>query len=166
MPKVMIVLMVLLMPVWALGQVKPLEEPSKALTPEGAVSLKGLQSPSSSLKGLLNPDRLSMSQSYTMSFLSSGKFSALNGLYLNTINYRFSAPVSLQVQFGYIHSLSGRFSTTGTSFSGGQFFIPKLEITYRPFKNMTITVGHEVLPPVYDPFRRYSDYYWDPLYIR
>jgi hypothetical protein len=97
--------------------------------------------------GLLDPNRLSMSQSYSLMFLSDGKKSQASGFYLNRLIYQFSAPISLKLEMGYLHSsLPGWGKSTTTD---GEFF-PALEVLYRPSRNFSLSFQYRVLPSLYN----------------
>lgn len=51
----------------------------------------------------LDPSRFSMTQSYTLSYAAVGNHGFAQGLYLNTLRYQFSAPLSVAVQIGMAH---------------------------------------------------------------
>jgi len=55
---------------------------------------------------LLDPGRFSVHQRYSLMFISDGEKSSLSGLYLSTFRYRFSVPLSLRVDLGYIQTSS------------------------------------------------------------
>ena len=119
----------------------------KALKPgtedqPGAPGLLGL--PTAGSLSLLDPMRFSMSQSYSVGFFSDGKSGQMQGMYLNTIKYRFTRPISLQFQVGYVRS-SGLFGPQYTSASG-QLFIPKFELRYQPTRSVLFTVRFQSWP--------------------
>lgn len=93
---------------------------------------------SSAIRGLLDPSRLSMSHTYSMMFSSDGTSGALTGLYLNTLRYRFDAPLLMEVQVGYLHGggglLGGRMEA-----GAGHFVVPGVKVQYRPSKRFTVT---------------------------
>jgi len=60
--------------------------------------------PQKSSFSLLDPSRLKMSHSYTLSYYSSKEGSGNAGLYLNTLQYRVSEPLTLTMNLGYLHS--------------------------------------------------------------
>jgi hypothetical protein len=84
--------------------------------------------------GLLDPSRISFNHSYSMAYLSSGGQSAMRGLFMETIGYRLSNPLSLTLNLGYLHqpysSLGPDGLTQGGSFVGGA------ALDWRPSKNM------------------------------
>ncbi|MDZ7315949.1 MAG: hypothetical protein ONB24_07485 [candidate division KSB1 bacterium] len=51
----------------------------------------------------LDPSRFSMTQSYTLSYAAVGNRGFTQGLYLNTLRYQFSEPLSVAVQVGMAH---------------------------------------------------------------
>src|SRR4030042_3511774 len=78
-----------------------LSQESSGLVRENAAGLR--LKPSGFLNALLDPGKFSMEQSYSVAFASSGARSMNQGLYLNTMKYKFSDPLFAQVRIGYLH---------------------------------------------------------------
>jgi hypothetical protein len=106
---------------------------------------------------LLNPDKFSMAHSYTMSYSSSGGQGRTVGLYMNTMNYRFSEPLSVTLHVGYLHQPFGR-SDSNSMFSNNAI-LSGFELTYRPKKNVFLKIEYGAVPVRYDPFSRYGSWY-------
>jgi len=130
---------VLLFPAWIWGGIgmekTGLEE---GLHPDEGKTVVGLTPNRFGSLGLLDPERFHMSQSYAMSFFSDGKHSNSAGMYLNTMTYQFSMPISMRLQVGYMHDPSVLFGGPGDALGGGQLFIPNFDVVVRPTKYMTI----------------------------
>ena len=103
-----------------------------------------VQKPAGFLDALLDPNRFNMSQSYSLSFLSSGRRSYNQGLYLNTLTYRFSNPLLMQVAVGYLHQPFG--GSVIAKDASGRFFVQRATLQYQPFKNTIFTIHYESLP--------------------
>lgn len=115
---------------------------------------KLVQKPAGFLSQLIDPNKFSMSQSYSISFLSSGRQSTNVGLYLNTLNYQFSDPLRMQVRVGYMHQpLGGMASRTGQN---GNVFLQRAMLEYKPTESMTFTVDYQQIP-----YNTLSPYYWN-----
>jgi len=101
---------------------------------------------------LLNPSKFSMSHSYTMSYSSSGGKGTMMGLYMNSMNYRFSQPLSVTVHVGYLHQPFGkadsRLRTSNSAVLSG------LELTYRPSQNFFLKIEYGTTPFGYSPYYR------------
>ena len=138
---------VLLLPTWVWGgigmQKTGLE---KGLNPDGGKAVVGLTPNRFGSLGLLDPERFHMSQSYSMSFSSNGKHSGSAGMYLNTMTYQFSMPISMRLQVGYMHDPSVLFGGPGDALGGGQLFIPNFDVVVRPTKYMTIQFHYGMGP--------------------
>ena len=115
---------------------------------QGTPGLLGL--PAAGSLSLLDPTRFSMSQSYSVGFSSDGKSGQMEGMYLNTIKYHFTRPISLQFQVGYIRS-SALFGSRYNSTSG-QLFIPRFELRYQPTRNILFTVRFQSWPQRSTPY--------------
>ncbi len=104
--------------------------------------------PSKTLKSmsLLDPERFTMKHQTVMSYSSSSMYgsSGLNGLYLNTMTYRFKMPLTMRLRVAYQNNMSGLLSNSASS-SGrnnlqtGNLYIPSFDLVYQPWKNTTIS---------------------------
>jgi len=118
---------------------------------------KGLTLPDGGLRGgLLDPGRLSMSQSYSIGFFSNGKSGVLRGLYTNYITYKFSSPLTLKIKLGYLHDPSMLFRSSSAP---GGIFLPEVRLIYNPSRNFRIDFIYSVVPalrnPAYIGYRRW-----------
>lgn len=112
------------------------------------------QKPTGFLNQLIDPNKFSMSQSYSLSFMSSGRQSTNVGLYLNTMNYQISDPLLMQVRVGYMHQpLGGMSSQTSQN---GNVFLQRAMLQYKPTDSMTFTVDYQQIP-----YNTLSPYYWN-----
>lgn len=108
--------------------------------------------------GLLDPSRMSFSHSYTMSYVSSGNQGLMQGLFMETIGYRLSNPVSLTLNLGYLHQPYSSYGPDGV-FEGGAF-VGGAALTWRPAHNMFLrfevanypTYGAYNYQPYWNPF--------------
>lgn len=142
MKRLMIVAILIgLVPVGAQGQLKE-QDPknvdiSKRLTtpaqPQGLLGMFGL-----------TPDRFSMQQSYSMSFMTFGGHSFSQGMYLNTMQLQLSDPLLVYAQWGLLNQPLG---FTGTqALSPNRMFLSGAGVSYRPFNNMSIQFEYSSLP--------------------
>ena len=93
--------------------------------------------------GLLDPDRFSVSHSYSVNYSSGTSGGSCNGLYLSTIRYKFSVPVTLRLDMGYANQLDALFNKTSVRKADkGSFIMPSVEIKYHPFKNTLIKMRY------------------------
>jgi len=102
----------------------------------------------------LDPSRLDISQSYSMSYMSLGGQGFSQGMYLNTMTYHFKLPMTLSFQWGIAHqpfagSNDAPFLKNGPFISGAQF-------KYKPTKNTVIELEYNQNPYGYG-----SRYYYD-----
>ncbi len=104
--------------------------------------------------GFLNPDKMTMQHSFSMSFMTMGKHNMMLNTYMNTINYRISDPLLLRLNLGIANSPYNTFDNSAlsnTKFFGGA------ELFYRPTENTLIKLGLDVRPGYYYP-GNYYDY--------
>ena len=107
--------------------------------------------PKGFLDNLLDPNKFSMSHSYSLSFFNVGNQSVSQGLYLNTMNYRFSDPLFLQVRIGFAHQpFGGLGQNNGVN---GNLFLQRARLQYKPSDKMTLTIDYQQLPSrMYSPY--------------
>lgn len=106
---------------------------------------------------LIDPNRFSMSHSYTMSYFSSRGEGRMVGLYMNTMHYQFSNPLSLTVHVGYMHQ---PFAKTGTShMADANAILSGFELEYRPAKNFFLKIAYGANPSLYNPYNRNRFWY-------
>lgn len=97
------------------------------------------------LDHLLDPSRFSMSHSYSLSLFNFGNQSINQGLYLNTMTYRISDPLLMQVAIGFLHQPFGGFQGQGEG-QNGKMFVQRAMLQYKPSKNMTLTIDYRSIP--------------------
>lgn len=101
--------------------------------------------PDLSLKkmSLLDPERFTMKHQYSMSFSSYNSSGSMMGMYLNTMEYRFNAPLTMRLQVAYQTATAQLFGGSNM-YSGnpmydeGRVFVPSFDLVYQPTDNMTI----------------------------
>jgi len=95
---------------------------------------------------LLNPNRFSMHQSYSVNFASGSYGTASAGLYLNTLSYRLADPLTLSADVGFYTPL---YASPSMGFSKGGFQDPRLGsslvfphvgLEYKPTENSSISL--------------------------
>jgi hypothetical protein len=89
---------------------------------------------------LLDPSRLKMSHTYSLSFMTGGGRSQTIGLYMNSIEYQVSSPLTLRLHLGYLHQPTALFGGVRDSGFGGTF-LPGFELDYHPSENFFFKVN-------------------------
>lgn len=139
MKRILIILVILTLSASAFSQYRDSSQPS----------LKSrFTQPQSGLFGLLNNPNLNMSHYYSMMYSSYSGGSVMQGMYLNSIRYQLSNPLTLNMNLGFMHqpysSYQGGFTDqTNAAFIGGA------ELIYRPSKNFILSVGFNNIPYYY-----------------
>ena len=115
-------------------------------------AFRGLPQQTATLRSmsLLDPSRFTMKHSYTMSYGSGGGMGSGSamGMYINTMEYRFNAPVIMRLKVAYQTGSSNLFGGNGSAYNnmsygnGGQMYIPSFDIVYQPFKNTTVGIHY------------------------
>ncbi|MDM7924966.1 MAG: hypothetical protein QUS35_03015 [bacterium] len=136
-------------PIFAFGQYRG-EAKSSVFKPSEL-----FRRPSGILDGLIDPSRFKMTQSYSLSFFSAGSRSFNQGLYLNTMQYQLSDPLTAVLQVGYLHQPLGGAGLTGSS--AGQFFISGASLEYKPSNGTRLFFDYQQTPAAsISPFTRYN----------
>lgn len=142
----------LLFPLLAFGQLKKdLQQPdfSNILTkPQNAASVFSF----------LDPSKIKMSHSLSMSYSAFGGESILMNSYVNTIDYQFNDQLSLRTNIGIMASPYN--SLPNNSYLNNQQFFGGAELNYRPTDNMFFTLRFEKMPYTY-----YRQSLWDSRYF-
>lgn len=114
----------------------------------------------------LDPSRVSMRHSYQMGFSSMGGRNFSQGVYLNTLTYEFSVPMTVSVQWGIANQLIPGMNSQPLMNNGP--FISGAQLEYRPTKNTIIHLEYRQLPGGYgylygSPYRygRYRNSFFD-----
>ena len=107
------------------------------------------------LSSLLDPARFSMQHSYTVSFSSDGKNSFYNGLYLNTMQYRVTAPLTLRLKWG-LYQVPQAGNATHYGINRNNLVVPGVELLYHPSENFLLKIQYSnfYLPAMGSPFYR------------
>jgi hypothetical protein len=94
-------------------------------------------------KGLFDPSRFSMSNSYSMMVISDGKHSTYQNLYVNSSKYQLSNNLSLNLDLGY------RFNSLATAKSNDRAFLPNAELRFTPNEHLLIQMSYHTLDPYF-----------------
>jgi hypothetical protein len=116
---------------------------------------KQLGLPLSSVTSLLDPTRMHMSHSIQMGYYSGGGVSASRGLYMNTMTYDISKPLSVTTHLGIQYQPSGPAEWNPASY--GNQFIGGAEINWQPAGNLFLHLGaYRGFVPDYSGFGSYG----------
>lgn len=97
---------------------------------------------------LVSQRRFSMSQSYSMGITAGGGSTYSQGLYLNSVAYRLTDPLTLLVDFGFstpFHA-SGAFAKAAPDMQS-QFVLPRVGLEYQPSENLVLSLNYYRLTP-------------------
>lgn len=147
----MLILCLLLFPTFLFAQLKKDTQVNmaQALTkPNKIQSIVGLLG--------LDPNKFSMSHSYSLSFTTFGGNSYNYGLYLNTMKYRLADPLTMYMQIGFQHQPFG--SGLGNGPLNNEIFISGAGMEYKPSENFKVQFRYSQRPSAY-----YYSPYHDPI---
>lgn len=144
----------------AMAQSGPVNPGSAPGSFAGAPRLSDLvETPSATGFRLLDPSRLKMSQSYSMSYFSGSGNSGSVGLYMNTLEYQFSRMLTVRVGLAYLHQPLGFLQNSGgrSELSEGRF-LPNMSIDFRPSNKFRMLLDFRTVPTFggYNGFSRYG----------
>jgi hypothetical protein len=153
---IIIVILLVCLPSLAYGQLKSQGKPV-----DMAQELRTSSQAAGGIGGIigLDPSKIHFSHSYSMSYFSFNGQSFAQGLYLNTIDYEFSAPLTMRLQWGFAHAPLANFGAK--SVLGNGPFISAAELQYRPSEKFSIGVEYRALPSYYRSGPYGARYFWD-----
>ena len=91
---------------------------------------------------LLDPAKVSMSHQYSMLFGAGNLGSRAAGIYQNTISYKFSPSMLLNVNVDVVHQLKSSGSNSISQRSQNSRVVPGFDFTYKPTRNMIFHVSY------------------------
>ncbi|MFQ5769305.1 MAG: hypothetical protein ACE5HX_02130 [bacterium] len=102
----------------------------------------------------LDPNKFSMSHSYSLSFTTFGGHSFSQGLYLNTMKYQLSNPITMYLQVGFLHQPLGDLGQN--SLLKNQLFLSGAGLEYKPSENFKLQFEFSQQPNLYySPYSRF-----------
>lgn len=93
---------------------------------------------------LLDPSRFHISHSYSLSYYSGGGRSGSVGLYMSTLEYQLSRPLSLRVGLGYLHQPLGFLNSNASPV--GNEILPSFRLDFRPSDDFHFIVDYMTVP--------------------
>ncbi|MGE5363978.1 MAG: hypothetical protein ACM3SM_07600 [Bacteroidota bacterium] len=110
--------------------------------------------------GFFNPNNFSMHHSYSLSYSAFGNNSLAMGVYTNSMAYKFSDKLNVQLDASLVHS---PYNTLGNDFTNqiNGVYISKAALNYQPWENFKINIQYRNSP--YNYYSPYSGYY-SPFY--
>lgn len=109
------------------------------------------------ISGLLDPSRMQMHHSFSMSYGAFGGQGMMLSTYINSIDYRISKNLFLQTNLGFV---SSPYNTLGEKFYLNKpQFIGSAQLTYRMNQNTSLMLRVER-----NPFGYYRPQYNNPMF--
>ncbi|MGE5399896.1 MAG: hypothetical protein ACM3S2_05810 [Ignavibacteriales bacterium] len=106
--------------------------------------------------GFINPNNFQMHHSYSLSYSSFGGNGLAMGVYTNSMAYKFSDKLNIQLDASLVHTPYSSFSKQLTDQING-VYISRAQLNYRPSENFMINIQYNNGPANY-----YSPYgYWN-----
>ncbi len=119
-------------------------------------------SPSQNILGFFNPNNFSMKHSISLSYATAGGNAISLGVYTNSMMYKFSDKLNIQVDASLVNS---PYSSFGKEFSNqiNGIYLSKAEVNYQPSDNFKMSIRFSQYPGNYlSPRGYYSGY--SPFY--
>jgi len=147
-----LIALTLIIPVLSFGQLKKdLEQPDFS-------NILVKQNNPNSVFSFLDPSKLKMSHSVSMSYSAFGGESIVMNTYINTIDYQFNDQLSLRTNLGIMGSPYN--SMPNNAFLNDQHFFGGAELKYKPSDNTILSLSFQSLPYSY-----YRPSIWNSRYI-
>ena len=112
---------------------------------------------------LLDPSRLHMTQSYSLSYASGVGQGKMIGMYINQIDYEFAKPLRVSFAIAYLHQPQGLWGAR-TQISGNKL-LPSFRLDWQPSRNFRFILNYETRSPYQlysnSPFGRYESIFED-----
>jgi hypothetical protein len=119
---------------------------------------EALTSPASNsmMFGFIDPANFSMNHSVSLSYASFGSNSFSLSTYTNSMMYKFSDKLDVQVDASLVAS---PYSSLGRNFQNqiSGLYLSRAELNYKPWENCNISLQYRSLPGGYSPF--YNNFY-------
>ena len=100
---------------------------------------------------ILDPSKLSISHSVSMSYFSIGGKGVAQNIYLNTLRYQIAPPLMLTVQWGIRQFPYNSLAKDSPLFKNG-FFLSGAELRYKPSDKMEMSIQFNAMPGYYNPY--------------
>ena len=143
-----LVFLILIIPALLFGQLK-----KDLIQPDFSNVLTQPTHPNS-LFSFIDPSKLHMSHSLSMSYSAFGGNSVLMNTYVNTIDYQINDQLSLRTNLGIMASPYN--TLPNNSFLNNQQFFGGAELNYKPDSNTIFTLKFESVP-----YNYYRSSFWD-----
>jgi len=119
--------------------------------------------------GIFNPNNFQMHHSYNLSYSSFGNNGIALGVYTNSMFYKFSNKLNVQLDASLVHS---PYNSLGKNYQNNLngIYLSKAQINYNPSKDFHISIQYRNLPySYYNPYFYYypfgrSIYGYDPFW--
>ncbi len=100
---------------------------------------------------ILDPSKLSISHSFSMSYMSIGGRGVAQNVYLNTLRYQIAPPLMLAVQWGIQQFPYNSFGGNSPVFKDG-FFLSGAVLKYKPSDKFEMSLEYSRVPNYYSPY--------------
>lgn len=100
---------------------------------------------------ILDPSKIKMSHSFSMSYFSIGGKGVAQNIYLNTLQYQIAQPLMLTVQWGIRQTPYNSLAKDSPLFNSG-FFLSGAELRYKPTENLEMNFQISTQPNYYSPY--------------
>mgnify|MGYP001174116737 CR=1 FL=1 len=103
---------------------------------------------SGSILSFIHPENFSMHHSYSLSYSMFGNNSLAMGVYTNSMAYKFTDNLNVQLDASLVHS---PYSSLGRQFQNSisGIYISRAQLNYQPWKDFHVTVQYRNLPCSY-----------------
>lgn len=105
----------------------------------GPLDFSGINNLNNGMGKLFDPSRLTMQQSFSVGYATSGKYSLLSNTYRNSMNYKLSQKLELKLDLAYSY-LPAAFNKSAYHLENRNqgMFLPSFGLKYQPSQNFFI----------------------------
>ncbi len=116
------------------------------------------------LFGFWNPDNFSMNHSYSLSYNTFGGNGIAMGVYTNSMMYRFTENLNVEVDASIVHSPYNSFGKNFQNQLSG-IYLSRAALNYQPWKNFNINIQYQNIPGgYYNPFNSpFNSLFYSPF---
>lgn len=113
--------------------------------------------------GFFNPNNFTMHHSYNLSYSTFGSNGLAMGVYTNSMAYKFSDKLNVQLDASLVHTPYSSFNKQITDQING-IYISRAQLNFRPSENFLINVSYSNNPMLY--YSPYGGYYNGGMFDR
>ena len=146
------------------GAVTPADGPVKPESTSPALETSANLYNSATPFRLLDPSRLTMNHSYSLSYFSGPAGGQSVGMYMNSIGYQLAKPLYVQFDLGIMHDPGALVGAQGAT--SGARILPNFMLRYNPSPKFNLIVDVRTMPMYNMAYPGYIPGYGSSMWLR